>query len=139
MSWLARRAAARRRGVGKYDTAEARVYGETQGLGWLTADEEQAYLADLSRVVRFAPGTNVLDVGAGTGVTSMVLAAVALVHGSSARPHNPSMGSSGAIHPPETLAGSRTSRAWRKAWESKVKSHGPKAMIVLPWSCTPNL
>ena len=51
MSWLARRAAARRRGVGKYDTAEARVYGETQGLGWLTADEEQAYLADLSRVV----------------------------------------------------------------------------------------
>jgi SAM-dependent methyltransferase len=73
MSWLARRAAARRRGVGKYDTAEARTYGETQGLGWLTADEEQAYLADLSRVVRFAPGTNVLDVGAGTGVMCSML------------------------------------------------------------------
>ena len=73
MSWLARRAAARRRCVGKYDAAEARTYGETQGLGWLTADEEQAYLADLGRVVRFAPGTNVLDVGAGTGVMCSML------------------------------------------------------------------
>ena len=73
MNWLARRTAARRRGVGKYDTAEARAYGETQGLGWLTADEESAYLADLSRVVQFAPGANVLDVGAGTGVMCSML------------------------------------------------------------------
>ena len=73
MNWLARRTAARRRGVGKYDATEARAYGETQGLGWLTADEEDAYLADLGRVVRFAPGTSVLDVGAGTGVMCSML------------------------------------------------------------------
>ena len=55
MNWLARRTAARRRGVGKYDATEARAYGETQGLGWLTVDEESAYLTDLSRVVHLAP------------------------------------------------------------------------------------
>ena len=73
MNWHERRTAARRRGVGKYDTAEARAYGGTQGLGWLTADEESAYLADLSRVVQFGPGTNVLDIGAGTGVMCSIL------------------------------------------------------------------
>ena len=73
MTWLARRTAARRRGVGKYDAAEARAYGETQGLGWLTADEASAYLADLSRIVRFAPGTNVLDIGAGTADLALLI------------------------------------------------------------------
>ena len=73
MNWQARRTAARRRGVDKYDTAEARAYGETQGLGWLTADEESAYLTDLSRVVHLAPGANVLDIGAGTGVMCSML------------------------------------------------------------------
>ena len=73
MDWQRRRAAARRRGVGKYDAAEAASYGQVQGLGWLTADEETAYLADLARVVQFAPGAAVLDVGAGTGVMCSML------------------------------------------------------------------
>jgi len=73
MDWQNSRAAARRRGVGKYDVAEAAAYGKLQGLGWLTADEETAYVADLARVVQFAPGSNVLDVGAGTGVMCSML------------------------------------------------------------------
>lgn len=73
MDWHERRAAARRRAVGKYDAAEAQAYGEQQGLGWLTADEESAYLTDLSRVVHLASGANVLDVGAGTGVMCSIL------------------------------------------------------------------
>jgi len=73
MSWHDRRSAARRRAVGKYDTAEAEAYGKLQGLGWLTADEESAYLADLERVVQFVDGAKVLDVGAGTGVMCSLL------------------------------------------------------------------
>ena len=73
MDWNERRIAARRRAVGKYDAAEAEAYGKLQGLGWLTADEENAYLADLNRVVQLAPGANVLDVGAGTGVMCSML------------------------------------------------------------------
>jgi SAM-dependent methyltransferase len=73
MSWHDRRSAARRRAVSKYDTAEAEAYGKLQGLGWLTAAEENAYLADLQRVVQIAPGSRVLDVGAGTGVMCSLL------------------------------------------------------------------
>jgi SAM-dependent methyltransferase len=73
MDWQERRAMARRRGVGKYDAAEAAAYGALQGLGWLTTDEETAYLADLARVVQFAPGSKLLDVGAGTGVMCSML------------------------------------------------------------------
>jgi SAM-dependent methyltransferase len=73
MDWHERRVAARRRAVGKYDAAEAEAYGKRQGLGWLTAEEESAYLTDLSRVVRIASGASVLDVGAGTGVMCSIL------------------------------------------------------------------
>jgi SAM-dependent methyltransferase len=73
MNWHERRSAARRRAVGKYDTVEAAAYGQVQGLGWLTADEESAYLADLARVVRLEPAANILDVGAGTGVMCSML------------------------------------------------------------------
>jgi SAM-dependent methyltransferase len=73
MDWHLSRAAARRRAAVKYDAAEAIAYGKVQGLGWLTAAEEQAYLADLQRVVAFAPGSHILDVGAGTGVMCSLL------------------------------------------------------------------
>jgi SAM-dependent methyltransferase len=73
MEWQERRTAARRRAVAKYDAAEARSYGSVQGLGWLAAAEENAYLADLQRVVQIAPGSRVLDVGAGTGVMCSLL------------------------------------------------------------------
>jgi SAM-dependent methyltransferase len=73
MDWHERRAAARRRVVGKYDAAEAHSYAAVQGLGWLSPQEEDAYLADLNRVVQFAPGSRVLDVGAGTGVLCSLL------------------------------------------------------------------
>jgi SAM-dependent methyltransferase len=73
MDWHERRIAARRRAVGKFDAAEAEAYGKQQGLGWLTAAEESAYLTDLSRVVQIASGASVLDVGAGTGVMCWIL------------------------------------------------------------------
>jgi SAM-dependent methyltransferase len=73
MDWHQRRVAARRRVVGKYDAAEAQAYGKLQGLGWLTAEEEIAYLADLGRVVKIVSGASVLDVGAGTGVMCSML------------------------------------------------------------------
>lgn len=73
MDWNDGRAAARRRTASKYDAAEAQAYGKVQGLGWLTPIEEAAYLADLQRVVAFAPGSRVLDVGAGTGVMCSML------------------------------------------------------------------
>jgi SAM-dependent methyltransferase len=73
MDWQERSNAARRRAVGKYDVAEAEAYGKLQGLGWLTADEEHAYLADLRPILQLAPGASVLDVGAGTGVMCSIL------------------------------------------------------------------
>ncbi len=73
MDWQQRRTAARRRTAIKYDAVEAQAYGSLQGLGWLTPAEENAHLADLERVVEFAPGMRVLDVGAGTGVMCSLL------------------------------------------------------------------
>ena len=72
--WQARRAAARGRHAARYDADEARTYAATQGLGWLSPAEQDAYLDDLQRVVRIAPGSSVLDVGAGTGALCGVLA-----------------------------------------------------------------
>ena len=73
MNWQARRVAARGRVAGKYDAAEAQAYAMVQGLGWLAPAEEDAYLDDLRRVVRFPPGSRVLDAGAGTGVMCSLL------------------------------------------------------------------
>lgn len=73
MNWHERRAAARRSVVGRYGAAETHSYAAMQGLGWLARAEEDAYLADLKRVVRFEPGSRVLDVGAGTGVFCSLL------------------------------------------------------------------
>ncbi|HEX6572843.1 MAG TPA: GNAT family N-acetyltransferase [Steroidobacteraceae bacterium] len=70
--WQARRAAARGRHAARYDATEARTYGSTQGLGWLTAAEQDAYLEDLRPIIDLEPGAAVLDVGAGTGVLCSV-------------------------------------------------------------------
>lgn len=72
--WAGRRAAARGRHAARFDEAEAAVYGATQGLGWLTAMEQDAYLEDLRGHLEWRPGMTVLDVGAGTGVLCGVLA-----------------------------------------------------------------
>ena len=72
--WQARRAAARGRHAARYDANEARTYAETPGLGWLGTAEQDAYLADLRRVVQIPPGSSVLDVGAGAGALCGVLA-----------------------------------------------------------------
>lgn len=71
--WQARRAAARGRHAARYDEEEARTYAATPGLGWLSPAEQDAYLADLSGVVLIAPGSSVLDVGAGAGALCGVL------------------------------------------------------------------
>jgi SAM-dependent methyltransferase len=73
MNWQERRDAARRRVVAKYDAAEAQAYAAVQGLGWLAPADEDAYLADLGRVLQFPPGSRVLDAGAGTGVLCSLL------------------------------------------------------------------
>ena len=61
MSWRDDQAAARRRMLEKYDQAEADWYEEI--VGTLSAEDEAAYLDDLSRVVAFEPGQRVLDAG----------------------------------------------------------------------------
>lgn len=73
MNWSQHRAAARRRVIDKYDATEAQAYAAVQGLGWLAPPEQDAYLADLGRVVQLPPGSRVLDAGAGTGVLCSLL------------------------------------------------------------------
>jgi SAM-dependent methyltransferase len=73
MDWQASRAAARRRHAARYDTTEARAYASQQGLGWLDAGEQLAYLADLARVISWRDGYRVLDAGAGTGTLAALL------------------------------------------------------------------
>lgn len=74
MDWHLGRAQARRRHASRYDDVEARNYHAQSGLGTLTPDEEQAYLADITGVCDLRPGTSVLDVGAGTGALCRILA-----------------------------------------------------------------
>jgi SAM-dependent methyltransferase len=73
MDWQQTRAAARGRTARRYDATEAAAYGRMPGLGWLSAGEQDAYLADLQRVTAFRQGDRVLDVGAGTGVFCSIL------------------------------------------------------------------
>jgi len=73
MDWQGSRALARRRHAARYDDVEARKYHAQRGLGRLTPDEEDAYLADISRVWAFRPGASVLDAGAGTGTLCRIL------------------------------------------------------------------
>jgi len=73
MDWHGSRALAQRRHAARYDDVEARKYHAQRGLGRLTPDEEDAYLADISRVWAFRPGASVLDAGAGTGTLCRIL------------------------------------------------------------------
>jgi SAM-dependent methyltransferase len=73
MDWHGSRALARRRHAARYDDVEARNYHAQPGLGTLTRDEEDAYLADIRRVCDIRSGASVLDAGAGTGTLCRIL------------------------------------------------------------------
>lgn len=74
MDWQESRALARRRHADRYDDVEARHYHAQHGLGALAPDEEEAYLADITRACDLQPGASVLDAGAGTGTLTRILA-----------------------------------------------------------------
>ena len=73
MEWRPSRASSRQRYVANYDATEAERYDRLRGLGLLTPEDQDAYLADLQRVCRFRAGMRVLDVGAGTGTLCALL------------------------------------------------------------------
>ncbi len=71
MNWRAGQADSRKRYLEKFDRAEADRYEAV--VGGLSGEDEEAYLCDLTRVVRLGERTRVLDAGAGTGALCGVL------------------------------------------------------------------
>jgi SAM-dependent methyltransferase len=68
-SWRGTQAASRARAIALFDEAEAECWAFS-----LPRETEDAYLADLARVVSFRDGMSVLDAGAGTGILCRILA-----------------------------------------------------------------
>lgn len=71
-AWRGTQAESRARYLAKFDPAEVERYDAS--VGRLSRDDEDAYLSDLARVVQLHPGASVLDVGAGSGTLSSILA-----------------------------------------------------------------
>lgn len=74
MDWRLSQADSRARYLAKFDEAEADRYDGF--VGQLSRLDEDTYLSDLRRVLRFREGMTVLDVGAGTGTMCGVLSRV---------------------------------------------------------------
>ena len=72
MSWRDSQDDSRRRYLAKFDAAEAERYDTV--VGTLAREDEDAYLSDLTGVLRLVPGMQVLDAGAGTGTLTRILA-----------------------------------------------------------------
>jgi SAM-dependent methyltransferase len=71
MYWRSSQAESRNRYLAKFDQAEADRYDAV--VGTLTPQDQDAYLADLRRVLPFHEGMAVLDAGAGTGTLCEIL------------------------------------------------------------------
>jgi len=71
MSWRDSQDDSRRRYLAKFDAAEAERYDTV--VGSLAREDEDAYLSDLTGVLRLVPGMQVLDAGAGTGTLTRIL------------------------------------------------------------------
>jgi SAM-dependent methyltransferase len=74
MEWRGSQADSRARYLAKFDMAEADRYDAS--VGRLSRQDEDAYLADLERVLRFREGMAVLDAGAGTGSLCKILSRI---------------------------------------------------------------
>jgi SAM-dependent methyltransferase len=70
-TWRITRAQSRARYLAKFDAAGAADYHAA--VGTLSEEDEQAYQADLVRLLALVPGSEVLDAGAGTGALTTVL------------------------------------------------------------------
>lgn len=74
MIWRRTQADLRNRTLKNFDVDAADDYDVV--VGRLSAEEEAAYLADLSRVISFQSGMCILDAGAGTGTLCKILSGI---------------------------------------------------------------
>lgn len=74
MNWQQAREQVRGRLIAKYNAQEAKSYDDM--VGSLSDADEEAYLADIQATIPLCAGQSVLDVGAGSGALSSILARV---------------------------------------------------------------